>query len=72
MYLFALHLGNRFYGGLQSRCEGPIYTPPPSPPLPPPHLLFLGLYNQNLVKTTFIPEEIFDVIIFKQVTDFLD
>lgn len=37
-----------------------------------PHLLFIGLYTQNLVRTTFIPEEIFYIIIFKQATGFLD
>ena len=36
------------------------------------HLIFLGLYTQNLVRTTFISEEIFYIIIFKQATGFLD
>jgi hypothetical protein len=36
-----------------------------------PHLIFLGLYTQNLVRTNFIPEEIFYIIIFKQATGFL-
>jgi hypothetical protein len=30
------------------------------------------LYTQNLVRTTFIPEEIFHIIIFIQTTGFLD